>query len=119
MKRLLIVDDCEQFRRMLVSMLRSYYDEIYECTDGSDAKAAYKKYKPDWVVMDVEMKNMDGLTATRKLKSDYPDAHIVIMTQYRDPEIRREAELVGAEKFLLKDNIIELKKISRDQKVSN
>ena len=113
MKRLLIVEDSDQFRRMLVSMLRAYYDEIYECTDGKDAKTAYKKYKPDWVVMDVEMKNMNGLTATKNIKSDHPEAHVVIMTQYRDPEIRIEAASAGADKFILKDNIIELKNLYR------
>ena len=111
MKRLLIVEDCEQFRRMLVSMLKAYYDEIYECSDGKDAKAAYKKYKPDWVLMDVEMKEMDGLTATKNIKSDFPEARVVIMTQYRDPDIRREAKFAGAEKFILKDNILELKNL--------
>jgi CheY-like chemotaxis protein len=110
MKRLLIVEDSEQFRRMMVSMLKAYYDEIYECTDGKDAKAAYAKYKPDWVLMDVEMKGMDGLTATKKIKSDYPEAHVVIMSQFRDPEIQNEARFSGAEKFILKDNILELKK---------
>jgi CheY-like chemotaxis protein len=111
MKRLLIVEDSEQFRRMIVSMLKEYYDEIYECTNGKDAKAAYAKFKPDWVLMDIEMKEMDGLTATKKIKSEYPEARIVIMTQYQDVEIQKEARSVGAEKFMLKDNIVDIREI--------
>jgi CheY-like chemotaxis protein len=114
MKRLLIVEDSEQFRRMLVGILKAYYDEIYECSDGKDAKAAYAKYKPDWVVMDIEMKEMDGLTATKKLKSAFPDSHVVIMTQFRDLEIQKEATSAGADKFILKDNILELKDIIKN-----
>jgi CheY-like chemotaxis protein len=110
MKRLLVVEDSDQFRRMLVSMLKDYYDEIYECSDGVEAKEAYAKYVPDWVLMDIEMKEMDGLTATKKILSDFPQARVAIMTQYKDPAIKQEAQLVGAEKFFLKDNIVEIKK---------
>ncbi len=109
MKRLLIVEDSKQFRRMMISMLKGYYDEIYECTDGKDVMAAYKKYKPDLVIMDVEMKKIDGLTATKKLKAKFPEAHVVIMTQMSDPEIQKEAKSIGAEKFVLKDYFYELK----------
>jgi CheY-like chemotaxis protein len=119
MKSLLIVEDCEEFRRMIVSMLRAYYDEIYECTDGKDAKAAYAKYKPDWVLMDIEMKEMDGLTATKKIKTTYPEARVVIMTQYQDKEVEIEAQLVGAEKFVLKDNIVDIKKIWKVSKIKS
>jgi CheY-like chemotaxis protein len=111
MKRLLIVEDSDQFRRMMISLLKGYYDEIYECTDGKDAKSAYAKYKPDLVLMDIEMKEMDGLTATKSIKAEFPKAHVIIMTQYRDPAIQREAKFAGAEKFVLKERIFEIKKI--------
>jgi CheY-like chemotaxis protein len=119
MKRLLIVEDSEQFRRMIVSLLKGYYDEIYECSDGKDAKAAYAKYKPDWVLMDIEMREMDGLTATKKIKSAYPEARVVIMTQYQDMEIQKEARLVGAEKFVLKDNISDIRKIIGGRRITS
>jgi len=111
MKRLLVVEDSEKFRKMLVSVLKGYYDEIYECSDGREVKSAYAKYMPDWVVMDVEMKDVDGLTATKTLKSEYPNAHVVIMTQLCDPELQFEAACAGAENFISKENILELKNL--------
>jgi CheY-like chemotaxis protein len=111
MKKLLIVEDSEQFRRMIVCMLKGYYDEIYECSDGKDAKAAYEKYKPDLVLMDIHMKEKDGLTATKELKSAHPEARVVIMTQYRDLEIRKAAHMAGASRFVSKDNVLKLRKI--------
>ena len=111
MKKLLIVEDCEKFRRMIVSMFTGYYDEIYECSDGKDAKEAYRKFKPDMVLMDIEMKEVDGLTATKNIKSDYPDAHVVVMTHIHDPEIQNKARLSGADNFLLKENILRFRKM--------
>ncbi len=111
MKRLLIVEDSDCFRRLMVDMLKDYYDEIYECSDGKDAGIAYAKYKPDWVLMDIEMKEMDGLTATKKIKSEFPHAQVIIMTHYKDLEIQKEAESAGAQKFILKDNISNIKEV--------
>ena len=110
-KCLLVIEDSEQFRQMIISMLKGYYEKIYQCTDGKYAKDAYEKYKPDWVVMDVHMKEMDGLTATKQLKAAHPEAHIVLMSQCHDPEMMEEAKSAGAENFILKDNILEIKKI--------
>jgi DNA-binding NarL/FixJ family response regulator len=59
--------------------------------------------------MDVQMKEMDGLTATRQLKIKHPEAHVVMMSQFRDPAIQKEAKLAGAEKFMLKENILEMR----------
>jgi two-component system response regulator (stage 0 sporulation protein F) len=111
MKKLLIVEDSEQFRRLIISMLKGYYDEIYECSDGKQAKAAYEKYKPDCVLMDIHMKEKDGITATRELKTAHPEAHVIIMTQFRDIEFQQAAHDAGANKFIMKDNVHELKKI--------
>jgi CheY-like chemotaxis protein len=111
MKKLLIVEDCDQFRRMIISMLKGYYDEIYECSDGKDVKAAYEKYQPDWVLMDIQMPEKDGLTATKELKTAHPEAQIIIMTQFRDLEIQNAAQVAGASKFVSKENVLELRKI--------
>jgi CheY-like chemotaxis protein len=109
MKRLLIVEDSDRFRRLMVGMLKGYYDEIYECSRGEDANAAYARYKPDWTLVDMEMKGTDGLAATRKLKSAFPDAHVAVLTQHRDIDIQHQVQSAGAEKLILKDNLLELR----------
>ena len=111
MKKILIVEDSAQFRHLLVDLLDGYCDKVYECTDGMDVMRAYKKYKPDCVVMDIQMNEMDGFDATRRLKVIHPEARVVLMSQYNDPEIQQEAKMVGAERSVPKENILELRTI--------
>jgi len=66
MTRLLIVDDSTQMRQLLKSIVRKTADEAFECEDGAQVVAAFSSFQPDWVLMDVEMKLMDGLQATAK-----------------------------------------------------
>lgn len=110
MKKLLIVEDSDEFRRLMVGMLKGYYDVIYECKDGKDARAAYEKYKPDWVLMDIQMKEKDGLSATKELKHAHPEARVVIMSQMQDKEFQQEARSAGAAQFVSKENVLELRK---------
>ena len=58
--------------------------------------------------MDIEMGEVNGLTATRKIKRDYPDARIIIVTNYDDMRLRETATSVGACGYLLKENLHEL-----------
>jgi CheY-like chemotaxis protein len=115
-KTVLIVDDNRQVRRMIRAVVEDMVDEFVECEDGSLALAAYREHRPDWVLMDVEMKQMDGLTATSNIMAAFPQAKIVVVTRYRDPKIREVALRNGACAFLLKDNLLELREIigSRD-----
>ena len=83
MVSLLIVDDSDEIRRMLRTFVGSIADPIYECRDGGEACAAYAAHRPDWVLMDVSMLPMDGITATRQIVDRFPAARIVMLTQYR------------------------------------
>ena len=118
MKKLLIVEDSEHFRRLLVDMLGHYYDKIYECSDGMEAPMAYKKIRPDCVLMDVQMEQVDGLTATRQLKYLYPDARIVLMSQFNDQELQDEARTAGAERAIPKERIAELRTIFSNKRAN-
>jgi len=82
-----------------------------ECADGSEAFSFFKKYQPDWVLMDVHMEQMDGLTATRKIKSFFPTTKIVIVTNHTDAKTRQAAGEAGANAFLSKDNLMSLREI--------
>ncbi|MGH9932402.1 MAG: response regulator, partial [Pyrinomonadaceae bacterium] len=65
-KSVLIVDDSEPVRRMIRALLADVADELIERADGALALAAYREHRPDWVSMDIEMKELDGLEATRR-----------------------------------------------------
>ena len=108
---LLIVDDNQQMRRLIRSVVGDMAEAITECCDGSLALAAYAESLPDWVLMDIRMPQLDGITATRQLKSTYPQAHICIVTDYEDRELRDAARDAGAEGYVVKEDLRKLRQI--------
>jgi CheY-like chemotaxis protein len=106
---ILIVDDNAETRQMTRSFLRDLPFEFEECIDGVDALACYEKICPEWVLMDWEMGKIKGLTATRRIIAAYPDARILMLTQYGDKELRDAAIEAGAKGFVMKDNLIALR----------
>jgi DNA-binding NarL/FixJ family response regulator len=107
--KLLIVEDNPIMRRLIRRIVSDATDEITECTDGSEAVDAYAELHPDCVLMDVEMKQTNGILATRQIKALFPEARIVIVTQYDDHALRRAAEEAGAAGYMLKENLHELR----------
>jgi DNA-binding NarL/FixJ family response regulator len=59
--------------------------------------------------MDIAMKDLDGISATRQIKAAYPDAKIIIVTGYDEAELRQAAREAGACGYVLKENLIELR----------
>src|SRR5262245_31097286 len=110
--KVLIVDDNPAMRRLIQRMVLSPVDDCFECADGAEALAAYEAHQldgADWVLMDVEMAGMDGLTATRELRDAHPEARIVIVTKHSDEATREAAFKDGACGFVTKDNLLELR----------
>jgi DNA-binding NarL/FixJ family response regulator len=66
---------------------------------------------PDWVLMDIKMKQMNGIAATKELLTKYPDARVVMLTQYSDKELREAARQAGACEYVCKENLIEVRSI--------
>ena len=113
MTKLLIIDDHPQMRLLLQFVVRDLVQMVYECEDGSQALAAYALYRPDWVFMDIEMKGMDGLTATSTLHRIFPDAKVIIITQHNDEHFREAARQAGACAYVLKENLLSLRPLLR------
>jgi CheY-like chemotaxis protein len=106
---ILIVEDNAPMRRMIRSVLADLAEQIGECNDGAGALAAYAQQRPDWVLMDLQMPILDGLTATTQIKAAYPEARIVIVTNYDEPALREAAHQAGACGFIPKENLLELR----------
>lgn len=104
--RLLIVDDHAAMRHLLKRVVNGLFNVVVECEDGADALAAYDRHRPDWVLMDIEMKKRDGITATRDIKQLFPDARIVIVSKHDDEKLRAAAHSAGACGYVLKDDLI-------------
>ena len=109
--KLLIIDDNQEMRQEIKYLVGDIADEIHECCDGSDALAAYERHRPDWVLMDIVMKQMDGLEATRLIKSFHPEAKIVIVTSYDDNDLKKAARSAGAYEYVLKENLLDLRRV--------
>lgn len=106
--RLLIVEDNPPMRRMLKSLAADYADEIFECEDGKQAFGIYAKLLPDLVLMDVQMRYLDGISAAKAIKGKFPQAKIVIVTNYDEQEIRQAAFETSVCGFVLKENLMSL-----------
>jgi CheY-like chemotaxis protein len=108
---LLIVDDNASVRRLIKTILANRADDIHECADGVDALAIYSIVQPDFVLMDISMKGLDGITATRRIKMAYPGAMVIIVTDYDEPPLREAAQAAGACGYVLKENLFEVDRL--------
>ncbi|SRR6266545_4061913 len=108
---ILLVEDNARMREMIRSVLTDVAHEVYECDDGADALAAYTLYRPDWVLMDIRMKTMDGITATRQIVAAYPEAQVMIISNYDDLELRDAAREAGAAAYLHKENLLAVRRL--------
>ena len=109
--KILIVDDSSRMRRMIRSIVADLVTEVHECTDGSEASAAYKEQRPDWVLMDIKMNDVDGLTAARQIHTASPEAKIMIVTDYDGADLREAAQLAGACEYVVKEDLLEIRRI--------
>ena len=112
--RILITDDHSEMRLLIRSVISDLAEGIIECTDGADALSSYRENRPDWVLMDIKMPGLDGIAATRQIRSAFPTARIVIVTDYDDPRLRQAALTAGACEYVLKEELIRLRKILQE-----
>ena len=79
---------------------------VGEASTGTEALRMCRSLRPDLVLMDVEMPEMDGLSATRRLKEDLPTTSVLILTAHDNPDYMLEAVQAGAAGFLLKESAL-------------
>ena len=103
--RVLLVDDQRLMRDGLRTLieLETDLDIAGEAEDGLQAITAYRNLGPDIVLMDVRMPNLNGVEATRRIKADWPEANVLILTTFDDDEYIFEGLRAGASGYLLKD----------------
>lgn len=100
--RVVVVDDSADLR-MLLSLAFKRDGRVQVAAsvgDGQQGIDAVREHNPDVVLMDVSMPVMDGLTATRRLKQEFPDLPILILTGYGDARLEEEAARAGADTFM-------------------
>jgi DNA-binding NarL/FixJ family response regulator len=105
MIRVLLVDDQELVRSGLRRIFATTddLDVVAECSDGDEVQGAVWDHTPDVVVMDIRMKRMDGVEATRRLRERDGSPPILVLTTFDDDELLSSALRAGAAGFQLKD----------------
>jgi len=102
--RIVIADDHALFRDSLRSLLAARDLEVVgEARNGREAIELAWKLKPDVVLMDLMMPEMDGLDATKRLAAELPDVKVIVLTASDDEANLFEAIKAGAKGYLLKD----------------
>ena len=102
MAKILLVDDAA-FMRMMVkeTLTKAGYTDLYEAADGMQAVETYNDIKPDLVLMDITMPNMDGLEFN-SIKSKDPNANIVMCSAMGQESMVIDAIKSGAKDFIVK-----------------
>ncbi|MFZ1396882.1 MAG: response regulator transcription factor [Candidatus Promineifilaceae bacterium] len=105
--RVLIADDKRSARQGLKALLARIpkIEVVGEAANGQEAVDLAAVHQPDVVLMDAQMPEMDGLEATRRIKSQWPAVKIIILTLH--PQYRQRALAAGADAFLLKGGTAE------------
>jgi two-component system, NarL family, response regulator len=104
--RLLLCDDHDLARAGIRGVIEDEGDieVLAEARDGVAAVALFRNHKPDVVVMDVRMPNLDGVRATNAILHEYPDAKILILSSYDTEEDVFRACEAGAAGYMLKES---------------
>lgn len=102
MAKILVVDDAEFLRVRISKMLVGGGHEVIEADNGLNAVNTYKSAKPDAVLMDITMPEMDGLAALKEIRAADPQARVVMLTALGQESVVMEAIKSGAKDFVVK-----------------
>jgi two-component system, NarL family, response regulator LiaR len=103
--RVMLVDDHNVVRSGLATFLKAYDDMelIGEARNGREAVNLCRQKKPDVILMDLMMPEMDGIAATRAILAEHPDTKIIAMTSFEDEELVHGVLAAGAISYLIKN----------------
>jgi len=104
---ILVVDDHPMLREGIASLLLAESSMVLvgEACDGVEAVAAFRRLRPDVTLMDLQMPHLDGLGAIQAIRSEFPDARIIVLTTYAGDVKALSAIKAGAAGFLLKSSL--------------
>ena len=112
MAKVLVVDDAAFMRMMVKDILtKNGYEVAGEAVNGKDALDKYREIKPDLVTMDITMPEVDGITALKNIRAEFPDARVLMCSAMGQQAMVIEAIQAGAKDFIVKpfqaDRVIE------------
>ncbi len=104
--RVLIAEDQGLIRDGLGTLLQQQNDDfeiLPGAADGAQAIDHTRKYRPDVILMDLQMPRVDGVTATRRILAEFPNVSVVVLTTFETNDLIFDAVGAGAKAYLLKD----------------
>lgn len=103
--RVVVVDDSSSIRAALTSLLETVpmTEVVGEAADGVEGVEVVLEHRPDVVVMDMQMPNLDGIGAARQILDAWPSAQILMNSAYTDESLVDEANRYGVKGYLSKD----------------
>ncbi len=105
-KKFLVVDDSSFMRDRIKKIITDAGHEIIaEAKDGSEAIEKYEEHKPDIVTMDITMRGMNGLDASKAILEKHGDAKIIIVSVTENDEYRKNAESIGVKAYIQKNKL--------------
>ena len=106
--RVLLADDKEMVRQILRRALQDYpnIEVVGEASDGEEAVAVASKLLPSVIVMDISMSKMDGITATRLIKTQHPQIAVIGLSVHREAHQIDAMQKAGAFEVLAKDDAV-------------
>jgi DNA-binding NarL/FixJ family response regulator len=100
----------QHIKRFLLKHLPNHHT-FYEASDGREAVQLFECFSPDWVLMDIQMVPVDGITASKEILGSHPAAKIIVLTSYYDAGYRKAAHEAGTVAFVSKDHLEDLQTI--------
>ena len=107
MLRALIVDEYRFFRETFRTRLLDHFSSLFiqEAINGKEAMEKINRMPPHLIFMDICLPGLNGLQLTQKIKKDFPNIQIAMLTSYDLPEYRQAASQYGADHFFVKDSL--------------
>src|ERR1041384_3514784 len=103
--RLLVIEPQAGFRQLVRRWVEGLDSVVCECASAAEALRLGLELRPDWVLVDAQLKPLNGLAAVRELKTRFAGARFVLVSDFDDDALRAAGRRAGAGHYLLKEDL--------------